>query len=319
MKNFKAIIAILAASTLFVACQNEPEAPVTDQGKTTKVRTRAEGDPIIVSYIEVNDTNPLNAGSYIESDGTPAIDVAILFAANINGPIPASTTTTILHNNENVTPIVNNPAKYIAPLQAKGIKVLYGLLGNHTGLGFANLTDAQVTDFATKVANQVNAAGLDGVDFDDEWAKYGQNGYPGANTTSFSKLIIKLRELLPNKIISIFDIGYCYTLNAQAKECVTFACYAYFSPYGYTTSNSMGLPKSKWSPMAINVRSTYSSSVLSTIENNAYRAWEEGMGVIMTYDLRREVNATPVLNAICSGAHGTTVSHNGEYFAKDWL
>ena len=30
-------------------------------------------------------------------------------------------------------------AKYIAPLQAKGIKVIMGNLGDHTGAGFANL------------------------------------------------------------------------------------------------------------------------------------------------------------------------------------
>lgn len=317
MKKFLKSIACLSVVALaFSACTKDAAEP-QDMGQPEPVVTRAGTRPMVVSYIEVNDTNPLNAGSYIKSDGKPAVDIAILFAANINGPAPASTTQTILHNNENVSAIVANPAKYIKPLQAKGIKVLYGLLGNHTGLGFANLTDAQVEDFAQKVAAQVNAAGLDGVDFDDEWAKYGTLGYPNANTTSYNKLIIRLRQLLPGKIISVFDIGVTGYFTTEGKAAIDYGYYAYFSPTGFVSSPGMGLPVSKWSPIAINLRQT-TDRYAAQIKNNASKAATGGYGAIMTYDLRREMNHKAIFNAICSGSEGLTVTHNGEWFEKDW-
>lgn len=317
MKKFLKSIALLSLTALVFGCTKDVADPVDMQGQPEPVVTRAGTRPMVVSYIEVNDTNPLNAGSYIKSDGKPAIDIVILFAANINGPAPASTTETILHNNENVSAIVGNPTKYIKPLQAKGIKVLYGLLGNHTGLGFANLTDAQVEDFATKVAAQVTAAGLDGVDFDDEWAKYGTLGYPNANTTSFSKLILSLRAKLPGKTISVFDIGNTGNFDTYTKANIDYGYYAYFGATVYVSTPGMGLPVSKWSPMAINLRQTSDRSA-ATIKANAGKAAAGGYGAIMTYDLRREMNHKAIFNAICSGSEGLTVTHNGEWFEKDW-
>lgn len=273
--------------------------------------------PKIVTYIEVNDTNPLNAGSYIKSDGNPAIDIVILFAANINGHIPANYNETILWNNPNVAAIVGNPAKYIKPLQDKGIKVLYGLLGNHTGLGFANLSDAQVEDFAQKVTAQVAAAGLDGVDLDDEWAEYGRNGYPFPNKTSFDKLVLRLRELLPNKIISMPDRGNTQYFSAEGFAAIDLGYYSYFGPSSYQATPGMNLPVNKWSPLALNLRQT-SNRWAASIKANAGRATVGGYGAIMTYDLRREMDHTVILNAIVSGSQELTVTHNGEWFEKDW-
>lgn len=317
MKKLLKSIALISVTCLaFSACTKDAAEPA-DMGQPEAAVTRAATRPMIVTYIEVNDTNPLNAGSYMKANNEPAIDMVILFAANINGPAPASTTETILHNNENVSAILANPGKYIRPLQAKGIKVLYGLLGNHTGLGFANLTDAQVEDFAQKVAAQVNTAGLDGVDFDDEWAKYGTNGYPYANTTSYNKLIIRLRQLLPNKIISVFDIGATGNFTTDGKAAINYGYYAYFGPTTFVATPGMGLTKDKWSPMAINLRSN-PTRYTATIQANAKKAADEGYGAIMMYDLRREVNSTTILQAIVYGSQGYNVSHNGSWYDKDW-
>lgn len=316
-KLLKSIAFLSVAAIAFSACTKEVAEP-TDMGQPETTITRAGTRPMLVCYLEVNDTNPLNAGSYIKSDGNPAIDIAILFAANINGPIPASTTETILHNNENVSAIVGNPAKYIKPLQDKGIKVLYGLLCNHTGLGFANLTDAQVEDFAQKVAAQVNAAGLDGVDFDDEWAKYGQNGYPYENTTSYNKLIIRLRELLPGKIISVFDIGNTGNFSTAGKAAINYGYYAYFNATGFVATPGMGLTKDKWSPIAINLRNN-EIRYAATMKTNAKKAADGGYGAIMVYDLRNNLNSTTILNALVSGSQGLTVTHNGQWYTKDWI
>lgn len=314
MKTYCKTLLLFFASSLLFSC-NETNVD-TDTSPLPPQRTRVATYPKIVAYIEVNDVNPLNAGSYVKSDGNPAIDVAILFAANINGPFPVSTTETILFNNENVSAIISNPAKYIKPLQDKGIKVLYGLLGNHTGLGFSNLTAAQVEDFAQKVATQVIAAGLDGVDFDDEWAGYGQNGYPNSNATSFNKLVIRLRQLLPGKIISVFDTGMTNFTEAGISG-LDYGFPAVTSPTDFVANPGMGLPNYKWAPMAV-FYAKVTNLILPQITMNAKRATQGGYGAIVT-DISMGKDHTTLLNAIVKGSQGLTVSHDGKWFTKDWI
>jgi hypothetical protein len=124
-------------------------------------------------YIEVNDDNPLNAGSYILDDGTYLFDYVVLFAANIRNRTPCDDgckeSGVHVHLNPNVRHILNNRNKYIQPLQDKGIKVLLGLLGDHDGISFGTMTDAQRATFMANLRSKVDSYGLDGVDFDDEW------------------------------------------------------------------------------------------------------------------------------------------------------
>lgn len=63
-----------------------------------------------------------------------------------------------------------------------------GNLGDHTGVGFSNLTAAQIATYTNDLVSYENV--VDGNDFDDEWAEYGTRGYPSANSTSFSDMII---------------------------------------------------------------------------------------------------------------------------------
>jgi hypothetical protein len=135
-------------------------------GTNTKVKTAV--------YIEVNDDNPLNAGSYILEDGTYLFDYVILFAANIRnrtcaGDGGCNESGVHVHLNPNVRAILANKEKYIEPLQAKGMKVLLGLLGDHDGISFSSMNDTQRATFITNLQQKVTQYGLDGVDFDDEW------------------------------------------------------------------------------------------------------------------------------------------------------
>jgi hypothetical protein len=160
-------------------------APVT--GKTGAAPSAGHtGDKIIAGtgakvktavYIEVNDHSPLNAGSYVLEDGTYLFDYVILFAANIRsrncaeeGGDGCTESGPHVHFNPNVRYILQNRAKYIQPLQDKGIKVLLGLLGDHDGIGFASMNDDERAAFIADVKKDVEEYGLDGVDFDDEWA-----------------------------------------------------------------------------------------------------------------------------------------------------
>ena len=134
---FAACTLFAASALLMTSCQ-QAEEPTMDQGTVPQTMTRAAtlGNFYRVVYVEVNDVNPLNAGEYLLSDGTPFFTHVILFASNIRGDASGNVHN---YNNPNNAAILANPAKYIAPLQAKGIKVIMGNLGDHTGAGFANL------------------------------------------------------------------------------------------------------------------------------------------------------------------------------------
>lgn len=304
----------LATGLFFSSCSNE-DLTSTSQSDDAQVSTRTATGIKQVVYIEVNDINPLNAGSYY-MDGAPFYDMAIIFAANIRGTGTAATDMPLLYNNENVQAILNNTAKYIKPLQDKGIKVLYSILGDHTGLGVANMNDAQIANFATQVKNTLETYNLDGVDIDDEWAKYGTNGYPNANGTSYGKLIDALRSTLPaDKLITVFHIGNDNFTAAQAAK-LDYGWYAYFNASAFGSNPYSGFPNSKWSAQAINLNTINSASTVTATSNKSRL---QGMGAIMTYNLRN-TSATATLTAIAKGAYASTktVTHNGEFFSKDW-
>ena len=135
---FAACTLFAASALLMTSCQQAEEPIANDPTDQAGPMTRAAtlGNFYRVVYVEVNDVNPLNAGEYLLSDGTPFFTHVILFASNIRGDASGNVHN---YNNPNNAAILANPAKYIAPLQAKGIKVIMGNLGDHTGAGFANL------------------------------------------------------------------------------------------------------------------------------------------------------------------------------------
>ena len=139
-----------------------------------------------VAYIEVNSNSILNVGNYVLSDGTPAFDYVVIFAANINYDGEKA----YLHMNDNVQRVLDNAETTIRPLQQRGIKVLLSVLGNHEGAGFANFPSRKAADdFAKQVSRTVRRYGLDGVDLDDEWVEYGKNGTGEPNDFSFLAML----------------------------------------------------------------------------------------------------------------------------------
>lgn len=301
--------------------------------------TRAAGDmPLPVAYIEVNDTNPLNLMMYRRPDGTPFFKAGIIFAANIN----ASGSEPCLYLNDNVTemlvPAANSTTtghyKYVQPLRQDGTKVLLSILGNHQGVGVGNLTADQGINpgnqekFAEILAWAVEEYQLDGIDFDDEWAKYGENAsFPTSVDGSFSGLVTKLRAKLdarfPNehKLITIFDIGYSYTLSSAAVAACDYGFYPYFGASVYVSPSSPWT-NAKWSAQAINLNASYTSRNLTTIKNNSAQSKTDGMGAIMTYDMRIHTQRDPLaaIQKIGEGI-GVTVSRSAtptSGYTKDW-
>lgn len=174
MKKLLSVFATLMMVLFATGCSNNDDMVVASQdAQTTVTRAVSDKTPKLTTYIETNDINPLNMGEYYFCGTNPkdyVVDHVILFASNIRG----TASTVELYHNPNQSHILANVNTLVRPLQDKGIKVLLGLLGDHTGVGFANLNDAQIESFAQQVADCVNNYGLDGVDFDDEYAEYGR-------------------------------------------------------------------------------------------------------------------------------------------------
>ncbi|MER7780454.1 endo-beta-N-acetylglucosaminidase H [Streptomyces sp. NPDC096191] len=242
----------------------------------------AKQGPTSVAYIEVNNNSMLNAGKYTLADGGGnAFDVAVIFAANIN--YDTNSKKAYLHFNENVQRVLDNAATEIRPLQQKGIKVVLSVLGNHQGAGFANFTSQQTASaFAKEMSDAVAEYGLDGIDFDDEYAEYGKNGTAQPNDSSFVHLVTALRANMPDKIISLYNIGPAASrLSYGGVDVSSKFDYAWNPYYGTWQVPGIGLPKSQLSPAAVEIGRTSQSTVTSF----ARRTVSEGYGVYLTYNL----------------------------------
>lgn len=102
--------------------------------------------------------------------------------------------------------VLDHATKYILPLQENGRKVCISIEGGGSGVGFCNLTDAQIADFAAQVKAVVDTYGIDGVNLWDRNSGYGTEGMPEMNTTSYPKLIKALREALgAEKLLTVVD------------------------------------------------------------------------------------------------------------------
>ncbi|MFG3251710.1 endo-beta-N-acetylglucosaminidase H [Streptomyces sp. NPDC048187] len=256
-------------------------------GATTAAGAPAEPAPVkqgptSVAYIEVNNNSMLNAGKYTLADGGGNVfDVAVIFAANIN--YDTGTKTAYLHFNENVQRVLDNVATEIRPLQQKGIKVLLSVLGNHQGAGFANFPSQQAAAaFAKQLSDAVARYGLDGVDFDDEYAEYGSNGTGQPNDSSFVHLVTALRANMPDKIISLYDIGPAASRLSYGGVDVSSAFdYAWNPYYGTWRVPGARLPRTQLSPAAVEVGRTPQG----TAADLARRTVDEGYGAFLTYNL----------------------------------
>ncbi|MFF1377419.1 endo-beta-N-acetylglucosaminidase H [Streptomyces sp. NPDC058308] len=238
--------------------------------------------PTSVAYVEVNNNSMRNVGKYtLANGGGNVFDVAVIFAANIN--YDTGKKAAYLHFNENVQRVLDNAATEIRPLQQKGIKVVLSVLGNHQGAGFANFPSKQAASaFAKQMSDTVAKYNLDGIDFDDEYAEYGNNGTGQPNASSFVNLVTALRANMPNKIISLYNIGPAASrLSYGGVDVSSKFDYAWNPYYGSWQVPGIALPKSKLSPAAVEIGGTSQS----TVAGLARRTVSEGYGVYLTYNL----------------------------------
>lgn len=155
---------------------------------------------ILIAYVEVNNRAFKNLTCFLNDEGKPIIDLAWVFAPNIN--IDPNTKKVRITYNKQVQAVINNG--YIRYVQGKGIKVGMTLLGNHDAAGFRNFrTLAEATEFAQHVAAEVRRLGLDAIDFDDEYSE--SPSY--ANNESFVMVVSEIKRLLPDKFVHCYIYG----------------------------------------------------------------------------------------------------------------
>ena len=330
-RNLILLCSLFAATALISSCAQDAMEPEVDAAATV-AETRAYGDktPKVMMYIEVNDTNPLNTMLY-RMNGEPFIDITTIFAANIraNGSEPA------LWLNDNVTQLlIPSPAtstttghyKYVQPIRQDGGKVLLTILGDHQGVGVANLTAANQAKFAKILTWAVEEYGLDGIDFDDEWSKYGENpNFPTSVPGSFNGLIAHLRDSLdahfPNdhKLITAYHYNDSTNLSSAAVGDMDFAWTVGFGPYLYTSPSSPWT-NAKWSAQMPNMNQTYNAITLNQIKTRSAQSKNDGMGAIAGYDMRvhTERDPLPALQKIGEGAFNGTVTRSGSAYTKAW-
>jgi hypothetical protein len=231
---------------------------VVNVEKTAISPVKASGI-ISFCFVEVNNVNPLNVGIYKITnsahgdDGKPFFDICSIFAANLN--YDADKGRPYIWFNENVAPILAQRDKYIKPLQDIGIKVTLAILpSGASGLGFLNITPQGAKDLAQEFKAICDAYGLDGVDFDEEYATYGINGLPVSNSVSYGRIVYETRQAMPDKLVNIYYIGASTLNNAvvEGQPVGNFISYGFGAYYGSWASNNItGLPNNRWGPYPV--------------------------------------------------------------------
>ncbi len=161
-------------------------------------------DLFFVFYINTDQYQPLLVDEYFISCGiNPSADYYwyrtvgnIVNLRTVRLDHQAESGRAILSLGDDMTYVLGQAVKYIRPLQDKGRKVCISIEGAGSGLGFCNLTDAQIADFTAQVKTVIDTYQLDGVNLWDRNSGYGKEGMPAMNTTSYPKLIKSLREAL---------------------------------------------------------------------------------------------------------------------------
>ena len=169
---------------------------------------RKEGEKKVISWIEVNNTNPLNMLQFETEDGRLLTDYVVLFAYNIN--YNRETGEVYVFANPQCQYILDHYDEVIRPLRERGIKVIISILGNHDEAGSAQLSDLGCRDFAQKVAAIVNGYGFDGVNYDDEYSNSPDLSNPlfaSKSQARGNRMFFETKRALPDKEMVSYQYG----------------------------------------------------------------------------------------------------------------
>lgn len=273
-----------------------------------------------ICYFEIRGGgNPLNAGIWrLKNSGKPLIDIVHLFSVGLC--YDSLERKAYLKPYAAVGHILNNHEKYIKPLQKLGIKVCMDIIPmkGADGVGVANLPDDVAVNIAREVRAYVDAYGLDGVDFDDEYVKYENKpkGYPDASGKHYSRLVYECRKIMPDKIVTVYDIGNTSGfLSYDGLNPGDYINYSYQAYYGqwdsYSYSKYKGMTKKQWGPYAVNIE----SGDADTYYLKKLRA--EGFGVLILYNMMPK-DYTDKLKNIAKELYDDEIYMYHPPYERDW-
>lgn len=316
-------------SLLFLSTSCTPE---TAGGTVTKEEVQKVPVPTadkasgikLFSFIEVNDTNPLNNLNFtLKNSGKPLVDIVVLFSANIN--YDEATDKVYVHNNPNVQHLLTNREKYLKPLKDKGIKVLLSVMGNHDRSGIASLSAARAKLFAQELKKTCEMYDLDGVFFDDEYSKYQtppSTGFVAPSNDAAARLTYETKLAMPDKLVTVYVYHKTDSFpnpvdGVQAGNFVDYAIHDYGNSYDLS-SYYPGLPKSRMalSPQEFNLNRYASAQKLKDLRTNGY-----GAHMIFAMDPNR-ANFTsrqlPAMKLIAKELYDDELVYLNKPYSKDW-
>ena len=282
-----------------------------------------ESGIVLFSCMEVNNTNPLNNMSYtLAESGKPLFDVVVLFSSNIK--YNEETGRVFLHHNENNSAIFNNCAKYIKPLQERGIKVLLSVLGGGDRSGLRSLGPEAAKEFAREIKYTCDAYDLDGVFFDDEYSSYMNPAPPGfvvASKQAASNLFYETKKMMPERMVSLFCYSQMTSLpdyeDMKAGEFVDYILNNYRTGTNYTggfngmTVKQQGIYSQEF---ALNYYATAAN--LATSRNGGYGA--HMVFSLDPFNSNYESRQLPALQLLATSFYDEELVDDGVRYRKDW-
>ena len=187
----------------------------------------------------------------------------------------------------------------ITSTQAKGIKVVMTILGNHDEAGMGNLSEAAAKDFAKELKAYLDIYGLDGIDFDDEYTSYNNSnpspGFEKRSRANFARLVYECRQVFGKKLIGVYEYGSLDSPDGEVEgvkvgDIVDYMTYGYYQnqnpngAFGREESHFENLPKSKYAPLPWKINDELNGGWSGFDKSKFQKVKDEGYGIQMFYN-----------------------------------
>ncbi len=260
----------------------------------------------------VNNQQFQDIDCYVLPDGTPAIDVACIFAANY------ATNTVPMLRAQNNNPPTQKPFNdniqsvlstgLVKTLQDKGITVLLTIMNAHTETGWSQFTDEATAQAFVNYLNTdvVTPYGLDGIDIDDEYS----NGTP--NTTSLPMVTTLMKKTMPTKLVTkalwsdqdVFQANWQgHTIGANLDYGWEMSYYSGDANSRLSFYTSYGMNKNQ---LCVGFSAeTRFSEFWNTVGPQATKTIAEGYAGCMMFDYEGQPQSITLMKAMVDGMDGT--------------
>lgn len=271
----------------------------------------------VVVFIEVNNTNPLNALQFETEDGQLLIDYLVLFAYNINYDAEAGRV--YCFANPQCQYILDHYDEIIKPLRERGIKVILSVLGNHDMAGLAQLSDMGARAFAQEMAALVYGYGFDGINYDDEYSASPDTSIPWFTNPSVeagNRLYYETKKAMPDKVMLSYQFGSALgnaPVDGIGPDEYMDICVGDYGRAGYPYEGMTNANCSYMSSEFAQWRSVPTTSGVESFMQSDYGYWMVFALWNNSADLKRDFDA---MNILSQGIYGQDLKTPTVYYPK---